>query len=210
MAKITKEQVKSINSKCRNGFYFNVKEFLMRGKKELEKMIIVNEDEKVVKIQLYWVNDNSHRNNDYEKSTPHCTKNVIPQIYLTVWTKKKLDACWHCGMSWRYSFFEYPCDKPLLNKLYEVAEQITDDLICSLLPEDEHELITIITKHKGNIMQEDFKLELKNLLKKYNAKIRIDYSYDEYEEDTIGFEEKTTGHYLFESKGYQVSEEDIL
>lgn len=59
-------------------------------------------------------------------------------------------------------------------------------------------------------MNEDFKLELKRLLQKYNVVIRIDYTNDEYEDDTIAFEEKESGHYLFESKRHQVKAEDIV
>lgn len=59
-------------------------------------------------------------------------------------------------------------------------------------------------------MDENFKIELKELLYKYDAKVCIYYSSDDWEEDTIAFEkEDGSGDILFESKGIELSAYDI-
>lgn len=140
MATITKKAVEAINSKCKNGFYFNIRRFQERGEKSLVKMITVREDEKIVEVSLYWVDDVSREKNMYGVYVPRYTGNVIPQILVSIWTKKKEDPCWHSyGSGSHHQFSEYPCNKRLMNKLCEVTEHITDDLIRSLLPENQRE-----------------------------------------------------------------------
>lgn len=140
MASITRKSVETINAKCKNGFRFNIRGFQERSEKNLVKMITVREDEKIVEVQLYWSDEIIHKKNAYGVSLPHYTKNVIPQVLISIWTKKKGDACWHSyGLGSHHRFSEYPCNKRLMNKLCEVTEYVTDDLIRSLLPENERE-----------------------------------------------------------------------
>ena len=140
MAKISKKQVETINTKCKNGFHFSIRTFQERGEKNLAKMITVKKDEKIVEIQLYWVDEIDHKKNEYGCSVPHYTGNVIPQILVSIWTKKEGDLCWHSyGIGSPYRFSKYPCNKRLMNKLCEVTEHVTDELIRSLLPENERE-----------------------------------------------------------------------
>lgn len=58
-------------------------------------------------------------------------------------------------------------------------------------------------------MNENFKSELKELLYKYNAKVCIYYSSDDWEEDTISFEEEDSGDTLFEYNGSELSAYNI-
>lgn len=58
-------------------------------------------------------------------------------------------------------------------------------------------------------MDENFKLELKELLHKYNAKVCVYYSSDDWEKDTISFEEKDSGNTLFEFNGSELSASNI-
>lgn len=140
MTTITRKAIVAINAKCKNGFYFNIRGFQEIGEKTLVKMIIVREEEKNVEIRLYWVDEVIHKKNECGVSVPHYTGNVIPQILISIWTKKKGDACWHSyGLGPHHRFSEYPCNKRLMNKLCEVTEHISDDLIRSLLPENERE-----------------------------------------------------------------------
>lgn len=59
-------------------------------------------------------------------------------------------------------------------------------------------------------MDENFKLELKELLHKYNAKVCIYYSGGDWEADDIAFEEKDSGDTLFEFTGDGFSASDIF
>lgn len=140
MAQMTRKQVETINAKCRNGFNFNIRGFQERGEKTLVRMITVRKEEKAVEVRLYWVNEVFHKKNEYGVSVPYYTGNVIPQILISIWTKKKEAPCWHSyGLGSHHQFSEYPCNKRLMNKLCEVTEHIPDDLIRSLLPENERE-----------------------------------------------------------------------
>lgn len=140
MATITRKAIVAINSKCKNGFLFNIRGFQNRGEKSLVKIITVREEEKNVEIQIYWVDEVIHKKNEFGVSVPRYTGNVIPQIIVSIWTKKEGDACWHSyGIGPHHRFSEFPCNKRLMNKLCEVTEHVTDDLIRSLLPENERE-----------------------------------------------------------------------
>ncbi len=140
MAQMTKKQLETINAKCKNGFGFNIRSFLERGEKTLVRMITVKEDEKAVEIRLYWVDEVFHRKNDNGVTIPNYTGNVVPQILISIWTKKKEESIWRSyGLGPHHRFSEYPCNKRLMNKLCEVTEHITDDLIRSLLPENQRE-----------------------------------------------------------------------
>lgn len=59
-------------------------------------------------------------------------------------------------------------------------------------------------------MDENFKIELKQLLHKYNAKICIYYSGSDWEDDIISFEEKDSGDTLFEFGGDELSASNIF
>ena len=140
MTKISKKQVETINTKCKNGFGFNIRSFQERGEKTLVRMITVKEDEKVVEVRLYWVDEVLHQKNVHGVSVPRYTGKVVPQILISIWTMRKGDVCWHSyGIGPHHRFSDLPCDKRLMNKLCEVTELITDDFIRPLLPENERE-----------------------------------------------------------------------
>lgn len=140
MAQITKKQIDTINAKCQNGFHFYIRGFQESGKKYLIKTIIVKEEEKVVEIQLYWADEIIRKKNEHGCSVPRYTGNVIPQVLVSVWKKKKEAQCWGSnGAGTYHRFTEYPCNKKMMTKLCEVTEFVTDDLIRSLLPEYERE-----------------------------------------------------------------------
>ena len=140
MVQIGKKQIETINAKCKNEFHFNINGFRERGEKSLVKKITVRDDEKIIEVSLYWVDDVSREKNMHGVYVPRYTGNVIPQILVSIWSKKKGDICWHSyGLGQHYKFDEYPCNKRLMNKLCEVTEHISDDLIRSLLPENQRE-----------------------------------------------------------------------
>ena len=140
MTTITRKAIVAINAKCKNGFYFNIRTFQERGEKSLVKTITVREERKIVMNQLYWVDEVIRKKNEHGVSVPKHTGNVIPQIIVSIWTRKKAEKCWlSYGVGQHHRFNEHPCNKRLMNKLCEVTEHITDELIRSLLPEHERE-----------------------------------------------------------------------
>lgn len=134
---MTQKQVNDINSKCKNGFHFHILGFQESGRKKLVKTITIKEEEKMVEIQLYWIDEIIHKKNEYGCNMPHLTGNVIPRLIISVWKKKKEDKCW---VSWDsgvyYQFEAYPSTKKMINKLCEATALASDELIHSLLPEN--------------------------------------------------------------------------
>lgn len=138
MAKITQKQVNDINSKCKNGFTFYIRGYVEAGRKQLVKTIMLKEDEKMVEAELYWAEEIVRPQNPNGGNVPHRTGNFFPGLRVSVWRKSKHSEAWISGgFGNKHEFKEHPSTKKMTNKLCEVSELITDELICSLLPEPE-------------------------------------------------------------------------
>lgn len=138
MAKITQKQINDINSKCKNGFTFYIQGYVEAGRKRLNKTIMLKEDEKMVEAELYWAEEIVYPQNPHEGSVPHCTDNFIPGLRVSVWHKLKHSDAWlNKGFGNTHEFKEHSSAKKMINKLCEVSELVTDELICSLLPDEE-------------------------------------------------------------------------
>lgn len=138
MAKITQKQVNDINSKCKNGFTFYIRGYMEAGRKQLIKSITLKEDEKTVEVELYWTEEIICQKNPHGCNAAHRTGNFIPDLRVSVWRKSKQSQIWGSeGFGNKHEFKEYPSAKKMINKLCEVSELVTDELICSLLPDEE-------------------------------------------------------------------------
>lgn len=138
MAKITQKQVNDINSKCKNGFTFNVRRFVESGRKQLVKTITLKEDEKMVEAELCWAEEVVHQKNPHGYNLPHHTGNFIPMLRVSVWRSSKQSGAWSsAGFGNKHQFKDHPSTKKMTNKLCEVSGLVTDELICSLLPDEE-------------------------------------------------------------------------
>lgn len=138
MAKITQKQINDINSKCKNGFTFYIQGYVEAGRKRLNKTIMLKEDEKMVEAELYWAEEIVHPKNLHEDNVPHRTGNFIPGLRVSVWRSSKQSGAWiTTGFGNKHEFKEYPSAKKMINKLCEVSGLVTDELICSLLPDEE-------------------------------------------------------------------------
>lgn len=138
MAKITQKQVNDINSKCKNGFTFYIRGYVEAGRKQLLKTIKLKEDEKIVEAELYWAEEIVRPQNPNGGNVPHRTGNFFPGLRVSVWRKPKhLEAWISGGFGNKHEFKEHPSAKKMINKLCEVSELVTDELICSLLPDEE-------------------------------------------------------------------------
>lgn len=149
MAKITQKQVNDINSKCKNGFTFYVRRYVEAGRKQLVKAITLKEDEKMVEAELYWADEIVQKKGADGRSFPYSTGNYIPVLRVSVWRASKHSKAWISeGFGNKHIFNEYPSAKKMMNKLCEVTEYATNELIYSLLPESERQEFKAITNQE--------------------------------------------------------------
>lgn len=147
MAKITEKQIDSINAMCRNGFSFDRYDFAVLGEKRLSKTITFMEDKKAVKLSLGWQNEKVERTDGYGCTMQTYTGNVVPQLHYSVWHKSAGESCWHSyGLGKFRTFPDKVFPKRLMNRLCELTELVTDELICEMLPEYEREVFRLETK----------------------------------------------------------------
>lgn len=146
---MSKRQVESINSKCKNGFSFYIRGFVEAGKKQLNKTFILKEDEKMIEAELYWAEEILLKKNPKGYNIPYRTGNYIPALRVSVWRSSKSSGAWISGgLGNKHEFKEYPSTKKMMSKLCEVTEYATDELICSFLPEPECQEFKAITSQK--------------------------------------------------------------
>lgn len=141
MAKtIRKKSVETIDTRCRNGFRFDLQNFLERGKKQLCRSITLKENEKLVKLTLWWQDETTVYKNDYGGTIRRCTGNVIPELHCAVWHKCEDSPCWVShGIGEFHSFRDHPSPRRQISVLADTSALVTDKLILSLLPERERE-----------------------------------------------------------------------
>lgn len=140
MAKITQKQVDTLNARCRNGFRFDLQTFMERGEKQLCKLVTLEEDKKIVKVGLYWKDEVVKRRNEYGCIIPEYTGNVIPALHCAVWRTSETTSCWVShGLGSFHEFRNAPSAKRLMNALCDMTSEVTDELICGMLPENERE-----------------------------------------------------------------------
>lgn len=139
MAKtISNKTVETIDARCRNGFRFDLQRFKERGEKQLCRFITLKENEKLVKLTLWWQDEAIYRKNQYGCTIREYTGNVVPELHCAVWRKSEASPCWvSLGFGGFHPFSDHPSPKRLMNALADATTLITDELILSLLPERE-------------------------------------------------------------------------
>lgn len=85
---MTREDVKKINSECKNGFEFYLYGYLMRKEKELSKRIALANN-KFLEARLEWDKVFKRTTNEYGCSWNVETGEVEPVLRLSVWTNKE-------------------------------------------------------------------------------------------------------------------------
>jgi len=140
MAKITKKQVDAIDAACRNGFRFDRYGFAALGEKRLSRSVTLVEDGKEVKLTLGWQHETVKYTNKHGCIVSARTGNVVPQLHCSIWEKSPGESCWHShGLGKFHSFQDKAFPKRMMNRLCEVTELVTDELVCGMLPERERE-----------------------------------------------------------------------
>lgn len=136
MAKtISKKSVEAIDARCRNGFRFDLQRFVERGEKQLCRSITIRENEKLVKLTLWWRDETIYRKNDYGCMLREYTGNVVPELHCAVWHKRPDSSCWSSyGLGGFHPFGDHPSPKRLMNALTEATALVTDELILRCCP----------------------------------------------------------------------------
>lgn len=146
---MSKQQVESINGKCKNGFSFYIRGFVEAGRKQLNKIITLKEDEKMVEAELYWTEEILLKKTPKGYNIPYSTGNYIPALRVSVWRASKHSKAWISeGFGNKHIFNEYPSAKKMMNKLCEVTEYATNELIYFLLPEPERQEFKAVTNQE--------------------------------------------------------------
>lgn len=84
---MTGEDVKKINSECKNGFEFYLYGYLMRKEKELSKRIALANN-KFLEARLEWDKVFERKTNEWGSWKVE-TGEVKPVLRLSIWTKKE-------------------------------------------------------------------------------------------------------------------------
>lgn len=141
MAKISQQQIDSINAKCKNGFSFDTNGFEATGRKKLIKTIIIKEEKKMIEATLDWIEDIKRWTDKDGKEVIYNTQCVFPQLQVSFWTKEKDTLCWelHAGTGRYHNFKDTLSERKKINWLCEVTGEVTEELLYSLLPEQERD-----------------------------------------------------------------------
>lgn len=135
--KISVKTIKSINAKCKRGFLFDIQNYRQMSGKALCKVIVLEDNKKAIKVTLDWTDEIIYVKNKCQCTVPQYTGNLFPELNVCVLRKADASGCWVGGMGKFYAFKKLPSTKKQVNKLCEVTELVTDELLCSLLPERE-------------------------------------------------------------------------
>lgn len=137
-AKISEKRVNTIDSRCRNGFRFDLQRFMERGEKQLCRSITLKENERRIELTLWWRNEVLSNKDECGYTIRIHTGNVIPELHCAIWHKCENSPLWVShGLGGFHPFSDRPSPKRMMNALADATVQVTDELILSLLPECE-------------------------------------------------------------------------
>lgn len=109
MGKLTREQINTINGKCKNGWELDIQYFLFHNEKKLYKRINLD-DENYLQFDLLY---------NYKKQI---------SLHISKYHHKQGDffACSN-GLGKSKVLEETPASRKIINKLIELTEKLTDD-----------------------------------------------------------------------------------
>lgn len=135
---ISKKSVEAIDSRCRNGFRFDLQRFMERGEKQFCRNIMLKENERRIELTLWWRNEVLSHKDECGYTIRIHTGNVIPELHCAVWHKCENSPLWvSYDLGGFHPFSDRPSPKRMMNALADATVQVTDELILSLLPERE-------------------------------------------------------------------------
>lgn len=109
MAKLTREQIETINSKCKNGWKLDIQYFIFHSERTLKKIIELD-TEHYLEFRL-----------DYNYN------NQITLFISKFYHKANDDFATSSGLGKKKLLEETPSTRKSINKLIEITEQLTDD-----------------------------------------------------------------------------------
>lgn len=114
MAKITREQIQKINSKCKNGWELDIQYFIFHNEKTLKKIIKLDE-EHYLEFKI-----------DYNY------KNQIVLFINKFYHKLGENYAMSNGLGKKKILEETPVSRKSINKLIEYTETLTDELLMQI------------------------------------------------------------------------------
>ena len=130
MAKITREQIVKINSKCENGFKLDVRYFLMRNDKELVKFIEMPEG-RLLEAKLCYMNDTDKIVQDNGLTYNQRNGKQRLTIHISLWSKACESGMRSSGMG-KFIKLDNIQDKKLMSVLQKNTTIFTDTKILEL------------------------------------------------------------------------------
>lgn len=122
MASITIASVKKINSRCSNGFQFDIQDYRQRGDKNLSKTIHLD-DNRLIKATLYFQDEIIEYKNTGQR---------IPVLNVSIWTKSGESTMWSSGLGKFHYYRDKRCPRRNMTILQEITKEITADFIKSM------------------------------------------------------------------------------
>lgn len=114
MAKITREQIQKINSKCKNGWELDIQYFIFHNEKTLKKIIELDE-EHYLEFKI-----------DYNY------QNQIVLFINKFYHKLGEDYATSNGLGKKKMLEETPESRKNINKLIEYTEKLTDEILMKI------------------------------------------------------------------------------
>lgn len=114
MAKITREQIQKISSKCKNGWELDIQYFIFHNEKTLKKIIKLDE-EHYLEFKI-----------DYNY------KNQIVLFINKFYHKLGEDYATSNGLGKKKMLEEIPANRKNINKLIEYTEKLTDEILMKI------------------------------------------------------------------------------
>ena len=130
MAKITREQINKINSKCENGFNLDVKYYLMRNDKELVKYIDMSEG-RLLEAKLCYMDDVDKIVQDNGITYNQRNGKQRLTIHISLWSKACESGFRSSGMG-KFIKLDNVQDKKLMSVLQKNTSIFTDSKILEL------------------------------------------------------------------------------
>lgn len=127
---MTREDVKKINSECKNGFEFYLYGYLMRKEKELSKRINLA-DNQYLEARLEWHEVTERKTNEWGCSWNVKTGEVQPALRLSVWTNKENGMAVSYGLGYT-EVAGSPVKRRSMKRLQDITNNWTTENIVRL------------------------------------------------------------------------------
>jgi len=162
MASITIASVKKINSRCSNGFQFDIQDYRQRGDKNLSKTIHLD-DNRLIKATLYFQDEIIEYKNTGQR---------IPVLNVSIWTKSGESTMWSSGLGKFHYYKDRKIARRNMTVLQEITKEITDDLIKSMAVDNRDDSIFNALKPSSGVTHHEVGIGKAETIKDTNDRIK--------------------------------------